>query len=51
MAWVRQISEVDAAGELAGAFLRVKERAGKVPNIAKIQSLRPETMARPVEGT
>jgi uncharacterized peroxidase-related enzyme len=46
MAWVRQISEMDATGQLADTYLRVKDRAGKVPNIAKIQSLRPETMDR-----
>lgn len=46
MAWVPQIPEADATGSLADSYVRVTERAGKVPNIAKIQSLRPETMAR-----
>jgi uncharacterized peroxidase-related enzyme len=46
MAWVRQIPEADATGQLVESYRCVRERAGKVPNIAKIQSLRPETMAR-----
>ena len=45
MAWVRTIPEAEATGKLADAYQRVKERAGKVPNIARLQSLRPETMA------
>jgi alkylhydroperoxidase family enzyme len=46
MAWIRTIPEAEAKGKLADAYRRVKERAGKVPNIAQLQSLRPETMGR-----
>ena len=33
-------------GELRDVYDRVRQRAGVVPNIATLQSLRPETMAR-----
>lgn len=46
MAWVKTIQEVEATGRLASVYERVKARAGKVPNIARLQSLRPETMDR-----
>lgn len=46
MSWVPTIPEERAAGELREIYRRVHERAGKVPNIAKLQSLRPATMAR-----
>jgi uncharacterized peroxidase-related enzyme len=44
MAWVQTVSENAACGKLADVFQRVRERAGFVPNIAKLQSLRPATM-------
>jgi alkylhydroperoxidase family enzyme len=44
MAWVKTISEESATGKLAEVFARVRERSGKVPNIATLQSLRPATM-------
>lgn len=43
MPWVPIIPEEQAAGSLADLYRRVRERAGTVPNIAKVQSLRPET--------
>jgi alkylhydroperoxidase family enzyme len=46
MAWVRTIAEEAATGALAEVYRRVRERAGTVPNIARVQSLRPETMGR-----
>lgn len=46
MAWVRTIPESEATGDVAQIYLRVKDRAGKVGNIAKLQSLRPKTMER-----
>jgi uncharacterized peroxidase-related enzyme len=46
MSWVPTISEERATGELGEIYRRVRERAGKVPNIAKLQSLRPATMTR-----
>lgn len=44
MAWVQTIQEGEATGKLANVYQRVKARAGKVPNIARLQSLRPESM-------
>lgn len=46
MPWVPIIPEEQAAGPLADLYRRARERAGKVPNIAKVQSLRPETTGR-----
>ena len=46
MPWVPTIPEDQAAGTLAEVYQKARERAGKVPNIAKLQSLRPETTAR-----
>jgi uncharacterized peroxidase-related enzyme len=45
MPWVRTASEEQATGTLADVYRRARERAGRVPNIAKVQSLRPETTA------
>jgi hypothetical protein len=44
MAWVQTITEEAASGKLREVYQRVRERAGVVPNIAKLQSLRPDTM-------
>ncbi len=44
MAWVRTIAEEAAAGKPHEMYQRVRERAGVVANIAKVQSLRPKTM-------
>ena len=46
MAWVQTIAEEAATGTLAEVYQRVRQRAGTVPNIAKLQALRPETMRR-----
>lgn len=45
MAWVQMIPENAASGDLREVYRRVHARAGFVPNIAKVQSLRPRTMA------
>lgn len=45
MAWVRTVAEEDATGSLLEVYRRVRERAGAVPNIARVQSLRPDTMS------
>lgn len=45
MAWVETVAEESASGKLAEVYRKVRERAGAVPNIAKVQSLRPATMA------
>src|SRR5437870_1810753 len=44
MAWVRTIAEEDASGQLQEVYGHVRQRAGAVPYIAKVQSLRPATM-------
>ena len=46
MAWVPMVAEQGATGQLKEAYQRVRARAGAVPNIAKVQSLRPKTMER-----
>ena len=46
MPWVPTIPEAEAAGAVAEVYRRARERAGKVPNIAKLQSLRPEATLR-----
>jgi hypothetical protein len=45
MAWVRTVPEDAASGRLHELYQKVRERAGVVPNIAKVQSLRPATSA------
>src|SRR4051812_46109970 len=45
MAWVQTVSDQGATGVLRDVYERVRARAGFVPNIAKLQSLRPKTMS------
>jgi uncharacterized peroxidase-related enzyme len=46
MAWVQTVPEEAASGDLREVYQRVRARAGFVPGIAKLQSLRPTTMAQ-----
>ena len=46
MAWVQMVGLEPAAGKLREIYRRVLARAGAVPNIAKVQSLRPKAMER-----
>jgi hypothetical protein len=46
VAWVQMISAEAATGKLRALYQRVRERAGIVPNIVKLQSLRPDTTSR-----
>jgi uncharacterized peroxidase-related enzyme len=46
MAWIQMISEEAATAQLRELYRRARERAGVVPNIARVQSLRPETANR-----
>ena len=46
MAWVQTIPVDAASGKLQEVYRRARDRAGFVPNIAKLQSLRPKTMER-----
>ena len=45
MSWVKTIAEDSVSGSLREIYERVRARAGFVPNIAKLQSLRPKSMA------
>lgn len=44
MAWIRTISEDEATGDLERQYKAAVKRAGKVFQIVKLQSLRPEIM-------
>jgi uncharacterized peroxidase-related enzyme len=44
MAWIKTIEPGNASGELKAEYDRAVERAGKVFNILKIQSLNPQTL-------
>jgi alkylhydroperoxidase family enzyme len=46
MPWVPIVSEELASGTLADVYLKARERAKKVPNITKVQSLRAATTGR-----
>jgi alkylhydroperoxidase family enzyme len=46
MAWVQTVAEDAATGLIREFYQRTRARAGSVPNIAKLQSLRPETASR-----
>jgi uncharacterized peroxidase-related enzyme len=46
MAWVQTVPEESASGKLSELYERARQRAGVVPNIARVQSLRPDTMER-----
>ena len=44
MAWIKIISEEEAAGDLAGQYSQLIEPWGGVDNILKIHSLNPESL-------
>lgn len=44
MAWIRTISEEEATDDVARQYKAAVKRAGKVYQIVKIQSLRPDIM-------
>ena len=44
MAWVQTIPEEEASGDLAIVYEKARKRAGVLPNIARLQSLRPRTL-------
>lgn len=46
MAWIRTVASEEATGKLREVNERIRQRSGIVPNIAVLQSLRPETMER-----
>lgn len=45
MPWVPTIPEEQATGPLGDVYRKARERAGKVPNVTRVQSLRPVTTA------
>ena len=44
MAWIKTVDPANAEGELKKEYARAVERAGKVFNILKVQSLNPEVL-------
>lgn len=46
MPWVSTVPEDRATGPLAEVYARARARAGKVPNITALQSLRPAATGR-----
>ena len=44
MAWVKMIEPETATGLLKKIYESAEKRAGYIPNMTKLQSLRPETM-------
>jgi uncharacterized peroxidase-related enzyme len=46
MAWVQTVAEDAASRDLREVYKRVRARAGFLPNIARVQSLRPKAMTR-----
>ena len=44
MAWIQIIHPEAAEGRLREVYDRIRQRKGNVPNIARLQSLRPETI-------
>ena len=49
MAWIKIIEPGDASGELKAEYDRAVERAGKVFNILKVQSLNPQTLRASID--
>ena len=44
MAWIQMIDPVDATGKLKEIYDTAEARAGYVPQMTRLQSLRPETI-------
>jgi len=45
MAWIRQVPDDEAEGELARIYEAARGRAGSVANILRVQSQRPKQLA------
>lgn len=45
MSWIQTIPESQATGLLADIYQQTREKCGKVINLVRVQSLRPDTMA------
>ena len=44
MAWIRVINEPEADGALGQVYRKIEAEVGRVANILKVHSLRPETL-------
>jgi uncharacterized peroxidase-related enzyme len=44
MAWIKVIDESEAAGALDQTYREIEAKVGRVPNILKVHSLRPEAL-------
>ena len=49
MAWIKVVEPEDATGELKQQYDEAVERAGKVYNILRVQSLNPQTLKASME--
>lgn len=49
MAWVDTLPHETATGDAAELYRRAEERAGRIPNIARVQTLRATTALRGFE--
>ncbi|MBI2194229.1 MAG: peroxidase [Planctomycetes bacterium] len=45
MSWIQTVDEGKASGALAQIYEETRAKCGRVINLVKLQSLRPETMA------
>lgn len=45
MRWIRTVAEADATGPPADIYAETRAKCGKVINLVRVQSLRPDTMA------
>lgn len=50
MAWIKTVAPEQATGELAERYAEATRRAGKVWNIVRLMSLRPEQIKASIEG-
>ncbi len=44
MAWIKTVEEQEATGDLRELYGGIKRRAGFIPNILKLYSLRPDAL-------
>lgn len=44
MAWIKTVEEQEATGDLREFYAGIKRRAGFIPNILKVYSLRPDVL-------
>lgn len=45
MSWIRTVPDADATGPLADIYAETRAKCGRVINLVRVQSLRPDTMA------